>query len=144
MPTAEATIIEREVRIAAAPETVFSYFTDPEKYVKWKGQHAELDPRPGGVFRVDFDGTDIARGEFIEIEPFRRLVFTWGWEGEGHPIPPGSSVVEVTLVPDGRGTVVRLVHSGLPEGAVPKHAEGWDLFLPRLVEAVEAEADREA
>src|SRR5436309_13045584 len=101
MPTAEATIIEREVRIAAAPETVFSYFTDPEKYVKWKGQHAELDPRPGGVFRVDFDGKDVARGEFVEIEPFRRLVFTWGWEGEGHPIPPGSSVVEVTLVPDG-------------------------------------------
>lgn len=142
MPTAEATIIEREVRISAAPETVFSYFTDPEKYVKWKGQHAELDPRPGGVFRVDFDGKDVARGEFVEIEPYHRIVFTWGWEAEGHPIPPGSSVVEVTLVPDGNGTVVRLVHSGLPEDAVPKHAEGWDLFLPRLVEAVEAGAKR--
>lgn len=139
MPTAEATIIEREVRIAATPETVFSFFTEPEKYVRWKGQKAELDPRPGGVFRVDFDGKDIARGEFVEVEPYRRLVFTWGWEGEGHPIPPGSSIVEVTLEPDGDGTMVRLVHRDLPEGAVPKHAEGWDLFLPRLVEAVAAD-----
>ena len=139
MPTTEATIIEREVRIAATPETVFSFFTEPEKYVRWKGQKAELDPRPGGVFRVDFDGKDIARGEFVEVEPCRRLVFTWGWEGEGHPIPPGSSIVEVTLEPDGDGTVVRLVHRDLPEAAVPKHAEGWDLFLPRLVEAVAAD-----
>jgi uncharacterized protein YndB with AHSA1/START domain len=139
MPTTEATIIEREVRIAATPETVFSYFTEPEKYVRWKGQKAELDPRPGGVFRVDFDGKDIARGEFVEVEPFRRLVFTWGWEGEGHPIPPGSSTVEVTLEPDGDGTVVRLVHRDLPEASVPKHAEGWDIFLPRLVETVETD-----
>jgi uncharacterized protein YndB with AHSA1/START domain len=134
VPTTEATIIEREVRIAAAPETVFSYFIEPEKYVKWKGEHAELDPRPGGVFRVEFETKDVARGEFIEVEPHRRLVFTWGWEGEGHPIPPGSSRVEVTLVPDGEETVVRLVHTGLPEAAVPRHAEGWDFFLPRLVE----------
>jgi len=76
----------------------------------------------------------------VEIEPNRRLVFTWGWEGEGHPIPPGSSTVEVTLEPDGEGTVVRLVHSGLPEAAVPRHAEGWDLFLPRLVEVAGADS----
>jgi uncharacterized protein YndB with AHSA1/START domain len=63
-------------------------------------------------------------------------VFTWGWEAEGHPIPPGSSEVEVTLVPDGDGTLVRLVHRGLPDEAVQQHAEGWDFFLPRLVEAV--------
>ena len=134
MPTTETTIIEREVRIAASPETVFSYFVEPEKYVKWKGHRAELDPKPGGVFRVEFETKDVARGEFVEIEPNRRLVFTWGWEGEGQPIPPGSSTVEVTLEPDGEGTVVRLIHSGLPEAAVPRHAEGWDLFLPRLAE----------
>jgi uncharacterized protein YndB with AHSA1/START domain len=139
MPTTEATIIEREVRVAATPETVFSYFTDPKKYVKWKGTHAELDPRPGGVFRVEFETKDVARGEFVDIEPYSRIVFTWGWEGEGHPIPPGSSTVEVTLQPDGEGTVVRLVHRGLPESAVPRHAEGWDLFLPRLVGVVAAD-----
>jgi uncharacterized protein YndB with AHSA1/START domain len=136
LPTTEATVIEREVRISASPETVFAFFTDPQKYVRWKGRHAELDPRPGGLFRVEFEAKDVARGEFLEIEPYRRIVFTWGWEGEGHPIPPGSSTVEVTLVPDGDATVVRLVHHGLPEAAIPRHAEGWDLFLPRLVDAV--------
>ena len=137
MPTTEATIIERQVRIAARPETVFEFFVDPAKYVRWKGRKAELDPRPGGVFRVEFSDDDTARGEFVEIEPPSRIVFTWGWEAEGHPIPPGTSTVEVTLVPDGDGTVVRLVHTGLPESAVAKHAEGWDFFLPKLVEAVE-------
>jgi uncharacterized protein YndB with AHSA1/START domain len=136
LPGDEAMVIEREVRVAARPETVFAYFTDPHRYVTWKGHRAELDPRPGGVFRVVFENQDVARGEFVELEPHRRLVFTWGWEAEGHPIPPGSSEVEVTLVPDGDGTLVRLVHRGLPEEAVPQHAEGWDFFLPRLVEAV--------
>ena len=30
-----ATVVEREVRIAARPETVFEFFTDPEKMVLW-------------------------------------------------------------------------------------------------------------
>ena len=43
-----ATVVEREVRIAARPETVFDFFIDPEKMRQWKGR-AELDPQPGGV-----------------------------------------------------------------------------------------------
>jgi uncharacterized protein YndB with AHSA1/START domain len=53
----------REVRIAAAPEDVFPYFTDPEKLVVWKAATAELDARPGGRFRMDITGRgDVARG----------------------------------------------------------------------------------
>jgi uncharacterized protein YndB with AHSA1/START domain len=59
-------------------------------------------------------------GEFVEIDPPRRLVFTWGWEGD-EEVPPGSSTVEVTLTPDGDATVLHLVHGDLPwsmEGAM--------------------------
>jgi uncharacterized protein YndB with AHSA1/START domain len=126
--------VVREVRIEARPETVFAFFTDPAKMVRWKGSLAELDPRPGGMFRVDLHG-NVARGEFVSIEPPTRVVFTWGWEGEGNPIPPGASTVEVTLTPDGDGTVLRLVHRNLPVEAQGAHADGWDHFLPRLVEA---------
>jgi uncharacterized protein YndB with AHSA1/START domain len=127
--------IEEEVRIAARPETIFSFFTDPAKMVQWKGIRAELDPRPGGIYRVDINGRDIARGTFVEVVPHTRIVFTWGWEAEGSPVPPGTSTVEVTLQPDGDWTILRLRHSGLPFETREPHAEGWSHYVPRLAEA---------
>jgi uncharacterized protein YndB with AHSA1/START domain len=132
MSLADAPAVEREIRIAARPEVIFGYFTDPIKLMRWKGVAAELDPRPGGIFRVNVTGREIARGEFVEVIPFSRIVFTWGWEGEGSPVPPGASTVEVNLVPDGNGTIVRLNHRGLPAAAAASHASGWEHFLPRL------------
>ena len=81
------------------PEVIFGFFTDPAKMVQWKGTEAMLDPRPGGTYRVNVTGREIARGEYLEITPYTRIVFTWGWE-EG-PITPGSTTVEVRLIPDG-------------------------------------------
>jgi uncharacterized protein YndB with AHSA1/START domain len=76
----------------------------------------------------------VARGEFREIDPPRRVVFTWGWEG--HPaVPPGSSTVEIDLAPDGEGTLLRLTHRRLPDEEIEQHAHGWDHFLPRLATA---------
>jgi uncharacterized protein YndB with AHSA1/START domain len=128
-------IVEKEVRIAAQPETVFSYFTDAEKMQMWMGQQVTLDPRPGGTYRVDINGQHIAAGEFVEVVPHTRVVFTFGWEGDGAPIPPGSSTVEITLTPDGDGTLVRLRHSDLPSEMQEVHAEGWDNYMPRLAMA---------
>ena len=135
--TVDTKVIEKVIRIQARPETVFRLLTDPKEYVRWKGKLAELEPRPGGTFRVDFmNDKDIAAGSYVELVPARRVVFTWGWEG--NPIvPPGSSTVEIDLEPDGEGTRLRLVHRGLPEPAVPTHAEGWDFFLPRLTNVAE-------
>jgi len=135
--TTNADVLEREIRIAARPETVFTFFTDPAKMARWKGLHADLDPRPGGLYRVDINGRDVARGEFLEVVPYTRIVFTWGWEGDGAPLPPGASTVEITLTPDGGGTILRLRHSGLPPALHDIHAQGWDHFLPRLLEAAE-------
>jgi uncharacterized protein YndB with AHSA1/START domain len=127
--------LERQVRITARPEIVYSFFTDPEKLVRWKGIQAKLDPRPGGIFRVDINGQDVARGEYVELTPYTRIVFTWGWESG--PLPPGASTVEISLTPDGPDTVVRLRHLGLPDAASYKaHGDGWDYFLPRLIEAI--------
>lgn len=127
--------IECEVHIAARPETIFSYFIDPAKMVLWKGVEAELDPYTGGLYRVNVTGEDIARGTYTEIEPYTRVVFTWGWEGENSPIPPGSSTVEITLTPDTSGTRVHLRHYGLPADAQGRHAEGWEHYLDRLAKS---------
>jgi len=126
-------MIERELRIDANPETVFEFFTNPEKMVRWKGRAATLDPRPGGVYRIEMNAETIVAGEYVEVDPPHRLVFTWGWEGGYASTPPGSSTVEITLTPDGDGTLVRLVHSGLPNAeSVAAHADGWDMYLGRL------------
>lgn len=122
---------KHEVRIEAAPEVVFSFFTDPHKMSRWKGTSADLDPRPGGLYRVGVTTRDVVVGGFVELDPPTRIVFTWGWEAS-EQIPPGSSTVEVTLIPDGDVTILRLVHRGLPDGAGPMHEDGWDHFLPRL------------
>jgi uncharacterized protein YndB with AHSA1/START domain len=58
---------------------VFEFFVDPQKMRRWKGTVAELDPRPGGTYRVGgIAGGATVVGEFVEIDPPRRLVFTWG------------------------------------------------------------------
>ena len=67
--------------------------------LRWKGVSADLDPRPGGVYRVDMNGRDVAKGEYLEVVPHSRVVFTWGWEGEESAVPPGSTTVEITPLP---------------------------------------------
>ena len=61
-----------------------------------------------------------------------KVVFTFGWDEKDHPIPPGSTTIEITLHPEGDKTRVRLVHRGLPADAVDDHGEGWAHYLERL------------
>lgn len=75
--------IAKEVRIAAPPETIFEFLTDPRYVVRWMGATALLDPRPGGTYRVTIDERRVASGRYVEIVPNRRVVFTWGWSGPG-------------------------------------------------------------
>src|SRR3954468_24892803 len=92
-------VIEHEVRVAASPDSVFEYFTDPARMVQWMGAEATLDPRPGGVCRIVFRPVDaielvdaafgdghrraggrlgpsrarVMAGEFVAVEPYRRI-----------------------------------------------------------------------
>jgi uncharacterized protein YndB with AHSA1/START domain len=128
-------VVEVERRISASREEVFAFLIDPSRYTRWQGTEAELDPTPGGVYRVRMTADSIARGQYVEVEPPARVVFTWGWEGNAE-LPPGSSTVEITLRADGDETVLRLRHSGLPdEGSRAMHEEGWTMYVGRLVEA---------
>jgi len=126
--------IEITQRIEAPPEIVFSYLTDGARFSQWMGVGAELDPRPGGRYRIDVDGVHIAIGEFQQIEPPHRLVMSWGWDG--HPtVPPGSTTVEITLTLERGATVLRLRHLGLPsEDERRTHADGWRQYIGRLRE----------
>jgi uncharacterized protein YndB with AHSA1/START domain len=134
MEASTETAVRREIAIAASPETIWEFLVDPEKATRWMGQSASLDPRPGGEYRVEVISGNVAVGEFVEVDPPQRLVWTWGWTDQSQsPVPPGSSTIEVELVPEGDGTLVRFTHSGLPDvEATQKHAHGWDHYLERL------------
>ena len=129
--------VERELHIDAAPETVFEFFTDPALMLRWKGIDATLEPVPGGTYRVVMNGRDTVLGRYVEVEPPTRVVFTWGFEGEGSPVAPGASTVEVTLTAADGGTLLRLVHTDLPEPSRDLHGRGWDHYCARLRAAAE-------
>jgi len=121
------TAAEVEIRIAASPETVFDFFTDPDKMIQWMGRSA------GGTLRCDINGRDIVRGEYVAVERPDRLVFTWGWEGEQPTVSPGGSTVEVLLARNGEGTQLRLIHSDLPSAeSAERHSHGWIHYAERL------------
>jgi uncharacterized protein YndB with AHSA1/START domain len=152
----KTSVVEHEIRVGARPETVFSYFTDPAKMVQWMGAEATLDPRPGGVCRIVFQPPEeqvefvrtafgaredqeaepsdarVVLGKFVEVDPYRRISFTWGWELELFAIPPQSTEVEVSFTPGGADTVLRLAHRRLPSAAVAFHQAGWEHYLGRL------------
>ena len=130
----EGIAVERELEIDARPETVWELLTDPNEATRWMGQAASFDLRPGGVYRVEVIPGNTAIGEFVEIDPPRRLVYTWGWEsGSGSSVPPGSTTVAFDLIPSDGGTLLRFRHSELPSReSAESHGHGWDHYFERL------------
>jgi uncharacterized protein YndB with AHSA1/START domain len=118
------------VRITAPPAEVFPYFIDAALMVRWIGEWADLHPEPGGTFALDFSATPV-RGRYVEIDPPRRVVFTWGVAGNDS-LPPGATTVEVVLTADGPETIVELFHHDLPVGEQDRHRDGWTIMLGRL------------
>jgi len=129
----ETVTVERELTIAASPETVWELLVDPTKASAWMGIESWSVPVAGGLYRIEVIPGHIARGEYLELDPPRRLVFTWGWEQEVDRVPPGTTTVEFDLVAEGDGTRLRFVHSGLPtDESAASHGHGWDHYLGRL------------
>ncbi|GAA3782338.1 SRPBCC family protein [Streptomyces chiangmaiensis] len=126
-------VVTVERLIAARPETVFSFFTDRDRWLSWMGEDGEFRFEPGGAYRTTITGENVAEGRFVEVDPPKRLVFTWGWAEGGMPLPSGSTTVEITLEPVAAGTLLRLVHRGLPTPeACAAHEEGWVHYVDRL------------
>jgi uncharacterized protein YndB with AHSA1/START domain len=122
-----------QIQIAAPPDNVFPYLTNSELMLVWMGDHAVLEPEPGGQFTVDINGVPV-RGRYLVVDPPHRLVLTWGHAGSD-AFPPGSTTVEITLTPSQDGTLLSVEHRVLPAEQAPQHAIGWPHFLDRLAKA---------
>jgi uncharacterized protein YndB with AHSA1/START domain len=124
---------ETSIDLRASMAEVFRHLTDPAAMVRWMGQHATLRPVAGGAFEIDIKGVPV-RGHYLEIDPPRRVVVSWGVAGNTE-MPPDHTRVEFTLTAIPTGTRLHLVHSGLPDTQAGMHAAGWAHFLGRLAVA---------
>ena len=125
-------------RFNAAPEKIYAAWTDPEKLARWWGPgpgdvlDASLDVRVGGRFRIlfRFEGEEHGvSGEYREVEPNRRLAFTWAWRST----PERESYVSVTIKPDGAGSILTLLHEQfVDEASRNNHNRGWTASLDKL------------
>lgn len=123
---------DKTIHLPVGTDEAFALITEPERLRRWKTVAARVDLRVGGEYRWTITPGHHAAGTFQEIEPGKRIVFTWGWES-GMDLPPGASTVTITLEPDAGGTSLRLVHEGLTPDQAAAHAEGWNHYLGRLV-----------
>ncbi|MGO8873350.1 MAG: TIGR03086 family metal-binding protein [Acidimicrobiales bacterium] len=123
--------VEKSVVVPLAADETFALLTEPERLRRWHTITARIDLRAGGDYRWTVVPGHTAAGTVIEVEPGRRLVMSWGWEGT-EDLPPGASTLTITLEPVDGGTLVRLVHDGLTEEQAAGHGEGWGHYLDRL------------
>ena len=130
---------EKSVLVPRNADDTFALITEPDRLRRWQVITARVDLRAGGDYRWTIIPGNSASGTFTEVEPGRRVVFTWGWEGSAE-LPPGASTVTITLEPADGGTLVHLVHEGLTGEQADSHAVGWNHYLGRLVRAA-AEGD---
>ena len=127
------TPVDVSTHIDASPDTVFDYLTTPNLLTQWHGSSAELEPRPGGIYRVVLTDQHTVLGHFQEVDPGSRLVIGWGYESGEPTIPPDSTLLTLLLTPGTTGTNLELRHEGLPsQESTERHADGWRFFLDRL------------
>jgi uncharacterized protein YndB with AHSA1/START domain len=143
-PTPSGPVVLRMERtFSAQPEAVFEAWTGAEVLRRWwapgpdwETPIAEADVTVGGRLRIVMrspDGEEFGGGgEYVEVMPPERLVFTWRWDGhEGHE---GSQLIEVEFSDNGDGTTkVVVTNRGLKdEESMKSHREGWQGSLANL------------
>jgi uncharacterized protein (TIGR03086 family) len=117
--------------LPVTPDEAFALITEPDRLRRWQAISAVVDLRAGGSYRWTVTPGHVATGTFHEVEPGRRIVFGWGWDGSAD-LPSDGSTVTVTVEPVEGGSLVTLVHDGLDEVQAKAHAEGWDHYFERL------------
>ncbi len=142
MKAEEKTSLKIKRFINAPRDRVYAAWTDPVQLKEWWGpegvrtRNFAADARPGGKYQWDLvnqEGEEMTvRGEYRELMPGKKIVFTWQWDDdevwEGR-----TSVVTVELEDVEGGTELCLTHVQLPsEQSRDRHNEGWNSVLDRL------------
>ena len=139
-------VLRMSRRFDAPRERVFEAWTSPDVLRDWwrAGPHwetpvAQVDLRPGGRYRLAMTDTDkgethVVVGEYKEIQPPERLVYTWTWESNTDEMKGSdNSIVTVEFAVADGGTEVSLTHTGFAGDEIRDlHAHGWEAVLANL------------
>ena len=120
--------LTRTLRIRAAREIVFGYFTDSARWANWWGAGSTIEAHPGGKMYIRYPNGVEVRGEVLEVHAPERIVFTYGF-ATGSPIAPGSSRVTITLREQNSDTVLELFHEFAEAPVRDQHIQGWRFQL---------------
>lgn len=139
--TGKETALQIKRSFNAPREKVYKAWTDAGALSQWfrpSDQHQtiieKLDVKKGGKYRIIMKNPEnVAHplvGEFVEVKPEEKLVYTWEWE-DG--ISPGVSRVTVEFYDHGESTELLLTHELLPnQEEQQKHSHGWNACLDSL------------
>jgi uncharacterized protein YndB with AHSA1/START domain len=136
-------------RFEASPERVFAAWTRPEALrlwwcpAGWRPERIDVDLRPGGAYRLSMNREHGAplitvHGRFLEVEPARKLVYTWRWDGVFPDMP--ETVVSVDFRAVDGGTELALRQELLELPMCGRHLSGWLVACGRLAEVMETGA----
>ena len=143
---AQDVVLQVNRRFEAPRERVFEAWTSPAVLrewwragPEWETPEAEVDLRPGGSYRLSMrdtekDETHTVVGEYKEVSPPERLVYTWNWEGDAEPMAGSEgTLVTVEFADDDGATEVSLTHTGFAnEEIMGMHAHGWEACIANL------------
>lgn len=118
--------LTKSIWIDAPPDIVFEYFTDAKKMMLWCGRKAELEPVPGGIYRVDMGDWGIVEGRFVRVEPPAFVSHTVPGEEDSE------GLIEISITADAGGSRVEVRQTGLATPFRPIASRGWDHHLARL------------
>jgi len=140
----EKTSLEIKRFINAPRDRVYAAWTDPVQLKEWWGPkevrtlQIVADTRAGGKYRWDLVNQEGEKmsvfGEYQELIPGKKVVFTWKWDDD-EDWKDYDSVVSVEFSDRDGGTELRLTHVKLPsEASRDRHTEGWNSVIDRLEE----------
>jgi uncharacterized protein YndB with AHSA1/START domain len=135
--------LDRTIVVEARPQTVFSFFTDSDRWASWWGAGSTIEPSPGGRVFIRHPNGIEASGEVVEVVTPERMVFTYGF-ASGQPMPPGSSRVTIRLEPVADGTRLHLLHEFADSKARDEHVQGWRYQLSLFANVVADALHRDA
>ena len=128
-------VLERSVLIRAERATVYRFFEESELFAAWWGEGSTIEPREGGAVRIVYPGGSVASGSVVAMEPGASVRFTFGYEGEGKPIAPGSTTVTMRFEDHPLGTLVSLSHAFDDAAVRDMHVPGWRYQLALFANA---------
>src|SRR5437588_8730716 len=117
--------MSRDVELCAIRETEGDYLSTDEGCAAWWGPGSSIKAVPGGSMQIVYPNGQTAEGTVQEVEPPRRIVFTWGYPRPEAGVPVDGSTVEIALEATEGGTRLSLVHRVADEAAAEAHRTGW-------------------